>query len=107
MSEKSIKFGYEKVNKRSAYKNKKPSKVEDIDTNKILVSKKELYGKEKKLFRYIIGYNDDDVIRPLCIRLLQMVGYVKYFDNNKTMSFNATDNRLLRTHKKIWEKSVS
>ena len=40
MSEKSIKLGDEKVNKRSSYKNKKPSKVEDIDINKILVSKK-------------------------------------------------------------------
>ena len=47
MSEKSIKFEDEKVNKRSFYKNKKPFKVEDIDINKILVSKKELF--EKKL----------------------------------------------------------
>ena len=71
MSEKSIKFGYEKVNKRSFCKNKKTFKVEDIDTNKILVSKKELCDEEKKLFRYIIGYNDDDdVIRPLYIKLL-------------------------------------
>ena len=33
-----------------------------------------------------------------------MIGYVKYFDSNRTISFNATDNRLLRKYTKIWEK---
>ena len=26
--------------------------------------------------KYFIGYSDDDVIRPLCIKLPQMIGYV-------------------------------
>ena len=37
-----------------------------------------------KLF---IGYNDNDVIIPLCTSLPQMIGYVKKFDGNNTMSF--------------------
>ena len=37
-----------------------------------------------KLF---IGYNDNDVIIPLCTSLPQMIGYVKKFDSNNTMSF--------------------
>ena len=44
-----------------------------------------------KLIKCFIRYNDDDVIRPLCIKLSQMIGYVKCFDSNKTMSFKATD----------------
>ena len=51
MSEKNIKFGDEKVNKISFYKNKKLFKMEDI--NKILVSKKVPYGKES--IEYYIG----------------------------------------------------
>ena len=39
---------------------------------------------------------DDDAIRPLCIKLPQMIGYVKNFDSNMTMSFKAGDNKLLR-----------
>ena len=39
--------------------------------------------KESSL-KYLIGYNDDGVIRSLYINLLQMIGYVKCFDNNKT-----------------------
>ena len=33
-----------------------------------------------------------------------MIGYVKYFDSNKTMSFKVDDNKLLKKYNKIWEK---
>ena len=54
-------------------KNKKLFSLNDIDINKILISKKESYG-TKKLLNYFIGYNGDDVIRPLCILIPQMIG---------------------------------
>ena len=53
---------------RDFYKNKKVTKIDDIDINKILVCKEEPYG-TKNSFKYFIGYNDNDVIRPLCIKL--------------------------------------
>ena len=45
------------------------------------------------VFKYFIGYShDDDVIRPLCIILPKMSGYIKYFDNGgKNMSFKIED----------------
>ena len=63
------------------------------------------YGTKNSL-RYFIGYNDDDddTIRPLCIKLPQMIGYVKNFDSNKTMSFKISDNKLLKKYNKIWER---
>ena len=42
-------------------------------------------------------------MRPLCIKLLQMIGNVKYFDSNKTMSFKVSDNKLLKKYTEIWE----
>ena len=54
----------------------KCNKIGDINVNKILVSKKEPY-RTKNSFKYFIGYNDNDVIRPLCIKLPQMTGYVR------------------------------
>ena len=33
-----------------------------------------------------------------------MIGYVKHFDSNKTMSFKVDDNKLLKKYNKIWEK---
>ena len=59
---------------------------------------------KKSSFKYFLGYNDDDVIRPLCIKLPQMIGYVKHFDSNKAMSFKVNDNKLLKKYTKIWEK---
>ena len=46
----------------------------------------------------------DDAIRSLCIKLPQMIGYVKHFDSNNTMSFKVNDNRLLKKYTKIWER---
>ena len=85
-----------KINKSNFYKNKKLSMIDEIDAAKILVSKKELYGTKNSL-KYFIGYNDNDAIRPICIKLPQMIGYVKHFDSNKTMSFKVIDNKLLKS----------
>ena len=30
--------------------------------------------------RYFIGYQEDEVIKPLCIILPQLTGYIKYFE---------------------------
>ena len=82
---------------------KKLFNIHDLDVNKILVSKKESYATKNSL-KYFIGYNDDEVIRPLCIKLNQMIGYVKHFDASKTMSFKVGDNKLLKKYNKIQEK---
>ena len=42
----------------------------------MLVSKEEPYG-TKNSFKYFIAYNDNDVIRPLCLKLPQMTGFKK------------------------------
>ena len=96
---KNVNFDDKTINKSNFYKNKKQSNADDIDVNIILVSKKEPYGK-KSSFKYFIEYNDNDVIRPLCIKLPQMIGYVKYFDNNNIMSFKASDDK--QTVKKVY-----
>ena len=58
---------------------------------------------QKNSFNYFIEYNDDNVIRSLCIKLPQMIGYVKYFESNKAMSFKISDNKLLKTYNQIWK----
>ena len=73
--------------------------IDDINVNKILVSKKEPYGKYNS-FIYFIGYYDNDVIRPLCLKLSEMTGYINKFNNkNKntiTMSLRVKDKQLLK-----------
>ena len=96
MSGKSINVDDKKINKSTFYKNKKLFNLQDKDVNKILGPKKESYGTKNSL-KYFIGYNDDEVIRPLCIKLNQVIGYAKYYDANKTMSSKVGDNKLLKS----------
>ena len=103
MSGKNINFDEKKIEKNDFYKSKKLFNIDDIDVNKILVSKKEPYS-IKDAFKYLIWYNNNDVIRPLCLRLPQMTGYAKKFNENATMSFKANNKQLLRNYNKIWEK---
>ena len=79
-------------------KNKKIICVDDIDVNKILVSKKEPYGKNNTLI-YFIGYNDN-VIRPLSLR------FSKFNENKNTiiMFLRVNDEQLFKKYNKTWKK---
>ena len=99
----SINFDNSKIKKSDFYKSKKAFQIDDIDVDKTLFSKKEPYG-TKNALKYFIGYNDNDVIRPLCLRLLQMTGYAKKINENVTMSFRVNKNQLVKNYNKIWER---
>ena len=92
MNRKNINFVNKNIQKSYFYnKNKKIFNIHDIDVNKILISKKETYG-EYNSFKCFIGYNDNDVIRPLYLFLSQTTGYINKFDKNKiTMSLMIKD----------------
>ena len=103
MSTNNIDFDNKKIKKSEFYKNKKAFQIDDADVNNILVYKKEPYG-TKNALKYFTGYNDNDVMRPLCLRLLQMTGYAKKFNENAAMSFRVNNKQLLKNYNKIWEK---
>ena len=80
MSEQTLKFGDTVVNKKKFHASKQAIALNLANTNKIVVSDKFNYNYDG--FKYFIGYlHNDDVIRPLCIILPQMSGYIEYFDN--------------------------
>ena len=49
-----------------------------------------------------MGYISNIGIIPLCIKLLQMNGYVN--SNNECMNFFVCDKELLKTYNDIWKK---
>ena len=54
-------------------------------------------------FKYFIGCKEDEIVKPLCIILLQMTGYIKYFENGgKSMSFVIKDDDVLDKYNEIW-----
>ena len=105
MNKNNINFDDKKNLKSEFYnKNKKMFNIDNNDVNKILVSKKEPYAKNNS-FIYFIGYNNNDVIRPLCLKLSKMTGYIYKFDENKiTMSLLVKNKQLLKNYNKIWKK---
>ena len=74
-------------------KARKVFQIDDIDVNKMLFSKKEPYS-TKNALKYFIVYNNNDVIRPLSLRLPQMTGYARKFIENTTMSFKVNNKQL-------------
>ena len=56
----------------------------------------------KKVFKHFIGYQKDEICKPLCIILPQMSVYIKYFENaGKNMSFLVKDNEVWNKYYKI------
>ena len=105
MSGNSINFDNKKIKKSDFYNNKNKN-TGDIDVNSILISKKEQYDKYNSC-KYFIVYNDNDVIRQLCLKLSQMAGYINKFDEDKnkiTMSVKVKDKQLLKNYNKMWKK---
>ena len=102
MNIKNIFFDDKKIKESDFYENKKAFQIEDIDINKILVSKIEPYDTTNAL-KYFIGYNND-VIRLLFVRLPQMTLYLKKFNENVTMSFRVNNKQPLEKYNKIWKK---
>ena len=102
MSEKTINFGDKKISKIDFCNNKKQFNIEDVDINKLLISKPEIY--ENNMRKYIIGYNDN-TISPLQLFLPKMTGYLNIFkDGARKMSFFTTNNEFLERYTEIWEK---
>ena len=81
MGGKYINFDNKKIEKIDFYKNKKLHQVNNIDVNKIVISKKEPYD-EKNAFENILGYNDNDVIRPLYLNISQLPAYTEKLRKN-------------------------
>ena len=79
MSEKTLKFSNIKINKKEFHKSKQAIDLDSVTTDKIVVSDKFKHSEEG--YKYFIGYKEDEIVKPLCIILPQMNGYIKYFEN--------------------------
>ena len=65
MSEKTMNFDNKKINKSKLYKTKRLFKIDDINIDKILVSKNQLYGKKVHLMELHLN-----ILLPMNIMLI-------------------------------------
>ena len=79
MSEKTLKFNNIRLNKEEFHKSKQPIDLMSVNTEHIKISDRFKHSDEG--FKYFIGYQQDEIVKPLCIILPQMSGYLKCFRN--------------------------
>ena len=75
MAEETLKFENIRVNREEFHKSKQPIDLMSLNVDQIVVSDKFKHNKED--FKYFIGYQEGEIIKPLCIILPQMNGYIK------------------------------
>ena len=65
MSEKTLRFENIRVNKKEFHKSKQPIDLDLINVDQIVVSDKFKHNDDG--FKYFIGYNEAEIVKPLCI----------------------------------------
>ena len=64
---------------------KEPIDLMSVNVDQIVVSDKFNHNDG---YKYFIGYQKGEIVKPLCIILPQMSGYIKYFEyRDMNMSF--------------------
>ena len=103
MSKKTLKFDHVEVNKKEFHTCKQPIALDLGNVDKILISDKFRYNETG--FKYFISYKNLNVIRPLCIILPQISGFIRYFDNGgKNISLMIEDDSILFKYSNVWHK---
>ena len=73
-----------------------------VMVDQIVVSDKFKHNNEG--FKYVIVFLEGEIVKPLCIILPQMSGYIKYFENGgKNMSFLIKGDKVWEKYDKIWD----
>ena len=86
MFEKTLKFNNIRLNEKEFHTSKEPIDLTSVNVDQIVVSDKFKHNNEG--FKYFIGYQGDEIIKPFCTILPQMSGHIKHFENEgKTCLF--------------------
>ena len=74
-----LKFNNIRVNKKEFHKSKQAIDLSLVTVDQIVVSDKFKHSDDG--FKYFIGYQEGEIVKPLCFILPQMIGYIKCFEN--------------------------
>ena len=95
-------FNNIRLNKKEFHKSKELVDLLSVNIDQIVISDKFKHISEG--FKYFIGYLEGRIVKPLCIILPQMSGYIKYFENgSKNMSFFIKDGEVWEKYDNVWD----
>ena len=73
-----------------------------VNVDQIVISDK--FGHNNESFKYFIGYQEGEIVKPLCIILPKMSGYIKQFEyRGMNMSFLIKDDEAWEKYEQIWD----
>ena len=102
MSKKTLKFYNIRLNKKEFQKSKQPIDLMSVNVDQIVIS--DTFKHNNEGFKYFTGYQEDEIVKPLCIILPQINGYIKYFKTGgKNMSFLIKEDEVCKKYKQIWD----
>ena len=103
MREKTLKLDTIRGNKKEFHKSKQPIDLDLVNVDQRVVSHK--FKHRDGGFKYFIGYKEGKIVKPLCVILPHMTGYIKDFENGgKNKSFVIKDDMRLHKYNEIWDK---
>ena len=89
--------------KEEFHKSKQLIDLKSVNVNQTVVSDKFKHSDEG--FKYFIGCQEGEIVKPWCFILPEMSGYIKYFENGgKNKSFIVKDDNVLDKYNKIWDQ---
>ena len=89
--------------KEEFHKSKQLIDLKSVNVNQTVVSDKFKHSEEG--FKYCIGYQEGEIVKPWCFILPHMSGYIKCFENGgKNKSFMVKDDNVLDKFNNIWDK---
>ena len=131
MTKKTLKFNNIRVNKKKSHMAKEPIDLMSVNIDQIVVSDKFNNNNNDKndddddddnnnnnnnnnndnnndnnnSSRYFIGYQKGGIVKPLCIILAQMSGFIKYVEYGGMNMFFLIkdDNEVQEKYKQIWD----
>ena len=72
-----------------------------VNVDQIVISDKFKHNNES--FKYFIGYQEGEIVKPLCVILPQMNGYIKDLEyEGKNMSFLIKNDKVWEKYEQIW-----
>ena len=80
-----------------------PISIKNVDIDKIIIFYKVSF--DRKGFKYFIGHKNDEKVKPFCIMLPKMNGYLENCGESKYMFFLIKDDELLEKHNNVYDKT--
>ena len=108
MESKILSYGETGIIKSAFHKITTSININEIEIKRIVLFDITSYGNKGSLKGYIGYKHTDGILSPLNIRLPQLTGYVKHFnDENKVINFLFVHKKLLKKYNEIWNKIKS